>query len=188
MQWLRLLVGATSLLFAGCATTNLATQEFRLHGVELDAPMTAVELQRAVPGMSCLGRDTDGVETCVMLSDDDAPREEFSVSLFEGRVGSIVVLVGLDEFETLARRVVSQLGDGVEVRGEAGVEGRQDQVVLTWAQDRRFVRLVKREPFDLSKSVLIALSRAMDAHLETKPQRGTTPGRCRTYALACPGV
>ena len=188
MQWLRLMVGATGLLLAGCATTSQAPQEFRLHRIELDAPMTAVELQRAIPGMSCLGRDSDGVETCVMLSNRDAPQEELSVSLFEGRVGSMVVLVGSDEFETLARRVVSQLGDGVEVRGEAGVEGRQDQVVLTWAQDRRFVRLVKREPFDLSRSVLIALSRAMDALLETKPQRGMTPGRCMPYAFACPGA
>jgi len=171
---------------AGCAT-KVADGEFELRGVVLDASMTVVELRRALPELTCLEANADGAEVCVMSSGADA-MGVLAVSLFNGRVGSIVLQVGAEEFDSLARHIVSQLGDGEEVRGKAGIEGRQDQVVVTWAQDRRFVRLVKREPFDLSRSALIALSKAMDAHLGRKPEAETTVGRCLTHVYGCPPV
>lgn len=188
MQRLGWLLGAGALLWlVGCAT-HLAHGRFELHGVELDAPMTAAELQLVLPGMSCVQLGTDGVETCVVSIGPEEAQGGIGVSLLEGRVGAIVVQVGVDDFESLARHVTSQLGDGVETRGGAGVEGRLDQVVLTWEQDGRFVRLVKREPFDLSRSALVALSKSMDRHLGSSTDSGISLGRCLTQAYWCPGA
>ena len=108
----------------------------------------------------------------------------------EDQVIAVSIDLPAENFEALGRHVALHLGKGAEVRGEAGTDPGLDQQVLTWTNsDGRYVRVVKRSPFDPSMGALIALSKMMDEHEYAKqPPTGMTPGRCRVYTGLCPAA
>lgn len=180
--------GAALAVLFGCIT-HANSQTLHLHGVTLDAPMAAEEIARVLPGSTCLAMDVDSIETCTAVIDAGGSSEFLTIMLIRGRVGAIVAQFDVDAAERFSRHIAFQLGDGDRVVGQAGEGGQVplDQIVLTWhLQDGSFARMVKRGPFDASKSAFIALSKPMNAHENAKPLSGQRPGdRCWISPLEC---